>query len=274
MENNIYFSNDLKGKILFMRHGESFFNIDPDKKGRVTNPEYVDCKLTKKGIEQSKLVQKILNELSFEKIYISPMYRALQTIIYALENHPKLNDIIVYVHPLVNEVTSCVQDYIFDIKQTKKEFNLNSKLKFDWSFFDDYVSKIQWDENFYYFDNFDCFEESKKLEIYEKLKKDYNSGNFDLYLQGLSELAKIRYQQQKRFESLKHLQMRFFNFLEFIKKEHKETLNNVDKKILVVTHDSMIKCATNRKLYELEDIQKYHPNSYESKNCEIISIKL
>ena len=274
IENNIYYSKDSKGKLLFMRHGETFFNIEPDKKGRVTNPKYIDCKMTEKGIEQSKSIQNVLNQLSFEKIYISPMYRTFQTISYALENHPKLNEITVTVQPLVNEVTSCVQDYLLDIKKTKKDFNINSKLKFDWSLFDEYVKTIKWDENFYYFDNFDCFEENKKNEMYQKLKNYYDSGDFTSFEQGLSDLAKIRYAQKKRFESLKHLQIRFNKFLDFIRQEHKETLNDLDKKILVVTHDSMIKCATDRNLYETEDIQNYHPKSYSPKNCEIISIKI
>ena len=48
----------------------------------------------------------------------------------------------------------------------------------------------------------------------------------------------------------------------------------LDKKILIVTHDSFIKCATDRTVYESSDIQNYHPNSYNPKNCEIISLKL
>ena len=176
---NNYFSKDINGKILVMRHGETYFNIDPDKAGKVTNSEYVDPKLTEKGINQATSIQNILNKLSFEKIYISPMYRAFQTISIALENHPNLENIVVVVQPLVNEVTSCVQDYLFNIKQTKKEFNLNSKLKFDWSVFDEHVKEIKWDENFYYFENFDCFEENKKEEMYQKLKGYYDQKDFN-----------------------------------------------------------------------------------------------
>jgi broad specificity phosphatase PhoE len=272
-QNNIYYSNDTTGKLLFMRHGETFFNLDPDKQGRLTNSKYVDCHLDEKGIEQSKSLQNILNKLSIEKIYISPMYRAFQTISYALESHPNLKNITVVVNPLVNEVTSCVQDYLLNIKQTKQEFNMNSKVKFDWSLFDEYVKGIKWDENFYYFDNFNCFENNKKDEMYQKLKELYDMGDFASFKEGLAELAKIRYAQKKRFESLKHLQFRFNKFMEFIKENHKNSLNNTNDKILVVTHDSLIKCATDRTPYETDDIQKYNQNSYSAKNCEIISIK-
>ena len=271
--NNPYYSKDTKEKLLFIRHGQTFFNLDPDKIGRKTNYKYIDSKLTEKGIEQSKSLQKTLNELTIEVVYISPMYRAFQTVFYALEKHPDLSKIKVIVHPLVNEVTSCVNDYMLDIKETKKEFNMNSKIKFDWSIFDEYVKGIKWDENFYYFDNFDCFEESKKDEMYQILKNLYDKNDFSSFEKKLGELAIIRYQQNKRFESLKHLQSRFNKFMEYIKEKHRNTLNNKENKILVVTHTSFIKCATERNLYENEDVQDYHSNAYSSKNCEIISIK-
>ena len=54
---NNYFSKDINGKILVMRHGETYFNIDPDKGGKVTNSEYVDPNLTEKGINQAKSIQ-------------------------------------------------------------------------------------------------------------------------------------------------------------------------------------------------------------------------
>ena len=269
------YSNNSNGKILLMRHGETFFNSDPDKIARLTNIKYIDPKLNERGIKQSKSVQDILNKLSFETIYISPMYRVFQTISYALENHPDLAQIKIVVHPLVNVVTSCVQDYIYDIKKTKSDFNkINSKLNVDWSIFDEYVKNNKWDENFYYFDNFDCFEDNKKEEIYQKLKNSYDNNDFDSLKIELGNLAQIRYAQKKRFESLKHMQERFNKFCEFIKEKHKKTMDILDKKILIVTHDSFIKCATDRTVYETTDIQKYHPNSYNSKNCEIISLTL
>ena len=186
--NNPYYSKDTKEKLLFIRHGQTFFNLDPDKIGRKTNYKYIDSKLTEKGIEQSKSLQKTLNELTIEVVYISPMYRAFQTVFYALEKHPDLSKIKVIVHPLVNEVTSCVNDYMLDIKETKKEFNMDSKIKFDWSIFNEYVKGIKWDENFYYFDNFDCFEESKKDEMYQILKNLYDKNDFSSFEKKLGEM--------------------------------------------------------------------------------------
>ena len=48
---------------------------------------------------------------------------------------------------------------------------MNSKIKIDWSFFDEYVNGIKYDENFYYFENFDCLEENEKKRNISKSKK-------------------------------------------------------------------------------------------------------
>ena len=271
---NKYYSKDTKGKILIMRHGETYFNNEQNKEDRKTNPNFIDCKLTPKGIEQAKSMKDILNNLKIEIVYISPMYRTFQTAFYILENHPNKSNIKVVIHPLINEATSCVQDYQLDIKKTKAEFNMNSKIKFDWSIFDDFVKNIKYQENFYYFDNFDCFEENKKNEMYQKLKYYYEKNDLNSLKKGLSDLSRMRYEQNKRFESLKHLQIRCNKFLEYIKTKHKDTLDNKENKILVIAHTSFIKIATDRTIYESEDIQNYHPNSYSCNNCEIISIKL
>ena len=148
--NNKYYSRDITGKLLIMRHGETYFNIEQNKEDRKMNPIFIDCKLTPKGIEQAKSMGEILNKLNIEIIYISPIYRTFQTAFYILENLPNKSNIKVIIHPLINEVTSYFQDYLLDIKKTKAEFNMNSKIKFDWSIFDDFVKNIKYDENFYY----------------------------------------------------------------------------------------------------------------------------
>lgn len=81
---------------------------------------------------------------------------------YSLENHPNKDNIIIVVHPLVSETPNCVNDYILDIKSTKNDFNMNSVIKVDWTFFDNYIKEIKYDENFYYFEYFDCFKNIEK----------------------------------------------------------------------------------------------------------------
>jgi broad specificity phosphatase PhoE len=267
------YSKDILGKLLFMRHGETYFNADKRKNHRKVNTNYIDCKLNPKGIDQAKSKQEILNKLSFEKIYVSPFYRALQTLTYSLENHPNKDNIIAVVNPLIGETSNCINDYILDIKQTKKDFNMNSPIKIDWSYFDEYVKGIKYDENFYYFENFDCLEDSAKDKIYQKLRTIYESNNIEELKIGLTELAKLRVQNRKRFESLKCLQERFKKFCQNVKNEYKESLGNEDKKILAFSHCSYMKVGTDIRLYSGEK-QYFNIDCYKPKNCEILSYNL
>jgi len=265
------FSKDLRGKLLFMRHAETNFNSDRKKIVRQTNPDYIDCRLNDKGITQSKSKQAILNSLSFEKVYSSPFYRALQTLTYSLENHPNKDNIIIVVHPLVSETPNCVNDYILDIRSTKNDFNMNSIIKVDWTIFDNYIKEIKYDENFYYFEFFDCFNNIEKEKAYEKLKKIYESGNIEELKTELSNLASYRYKKGKRLESLKNLQKRFKQFIDFIKGQHKDNLENINEKIFVVSHSSYMKIGTDGDIYHSDMIQYFHFGCYRPDNCEILS---
>ena len=270
---NPYYSKDLNGKILFMRHGETVYNADAHKDpiDCLLNPNYIDSKLNQVGINQAKSKRDILNSLSFEKVYTSPLYRALQTLTYSLQNHPNKKNIIVLVHPYVSELANYIPDYILDIKKTKKDFNLNSIIKVDWSLFDEYVKGIKYEENFYYFDNFDCFDEKEKNNMYLKLKYYYDNGNMKKLKMGLSELANLRFEAKIRFESLMHAQGRVIKFIDYIKKNHKNTMKNKNEKILVFSHSSFMTLASNRTLIESKEIQNFNRHSYSPKNCEILS---
>ena len=265
------YSKDLSEKLLIMRHGETDFNADTDKGNRITNPKYPDCRLNQNGISQAKSKQGLINSLTLEKVYVSPIYRAIQTVTYCLENHPNKNNIVVVVHPLVSEISNCINDYILDIKQTKKDFNMNSPIKIDWSLFDEYVKGIKYDENFYYFENFDNLKE--KDQIYQKLRTIYERNNIEELKIGLTELAKLRVHYKKRFESLKYLQGRFKKFCENVKNEYKESLGDEDKKILAISHCSYMKVGTDINLYS-EEKQYFNTNCYKPKNCEILSYNL
>ena len=274
IDSNPYYSKDLKEKLLFMRHGQTDFNADKHIIARRTNIKYIDCQINSKGIKQAISRQAILNTLSFEKVYVSPFYRTLQTLTYALSDHPFRENIVAVVHPLVAEGANCINDYILDIKQNKKDFNLNSSVKVDWSLFDEYIKGIKYDENFFYFDNFDCFNEKEKQKIYLRLKELYDKGNMNKFKIGLSDLAKRRFESKIRFESLKHLQGRFKKFNEFIRENHKETLENKDKKIFVVSHGSYMTSGTDMTPYQSEKIQRFYSTCYSPRNYQILSYKL
>ena len=183
MKNNISskFIPDLSGKFLFMRHGESLFNKMREDPSRVYNPDLCDAHLSKEGIQQSKLKQKDINELNIIKIFVSPYYRALETMTYALESYPNIENIKAIVHPQISEVVCCGNDFIIDIKETKAKFNMNSKVKVDWSLFDEFIKKSKFDENFFFFENINLLDNKTKEEIYIKLKTLYDKGDMKEY---------------------------------------------------------------------------------------------
>ena len=264
------FTQDLKGKFLFMRHGKTEFNSDKDKLRQI-NPSYIDCHLSNKGIEQVKLRQKLINDLSIEKVYVSPFYRALQTVSLLLENHPNAKNISIVVHPKIAEIGGCTHDFIFDIKENKKDFNMNSKIKFDWSLFDEYVKKIKYDENFFYFEEFNNLNDDIKNELYNNLKQLYDKKEIKLYKKALEMMAAFRIKNHKKFESINHEYNRFLEFKNNLNKIHNVTLKDKNKKILVVSHSSFIKISTSPGPYQ-EKIKKAHPSCHPVKNVEIISI--
>ena len=61
----------------------------------------------------------------------------MQTVSLLQEKYPNVNSISIVVHPKIAEICGCTHDFIFDIKENKKDFNMNSKIKFDWSEFDE-----------------------------------------------------------------------------------------------------------------------------------------
>lgn len=270
------FTKNSEGKFLMIRHGQTFYNADkaPDHR---TNPKYVDERLNETGINQAKSLQPLLNKLSIEKVYVSPLYRALQTSFYALENHPNLENIIVTIHPQVREIVYNVQDMSFDINQCKKDFNMNTKVKYDWTLFDSYVKKkLLFEKNFYYFENINCFPEEIVKDVYDKVVKLYNDGKITDEEKFRKELANISVTREKlktRPESFKHCFERITEFLNDFKKIHEKTLDNVESKILVFTHGTLINVATSQILFESDEIQNLDlKQTADVKNGEIVSI--
>ena len=260
----LYFSH----KFYFMRHGETIYNSIKDKSAKY-NPEYADCHLSDKGIQQAKSKQNFLNKLDIEIIYVSPYYRALETMKYALENHPNLEYIIVFVHPKIAELSGMMHEFILDIKQTKKDFNMNSKIKVDWSIFDEYVKTLKYGENLFFFDNWNLIEENKKLEISKKLNELYQNGDINLYKKEVSKIIEERYKSGLKFESYKHAYERFIDFKNFLYDKYKDKINDKNKKIIAISHKLFISIATSNCNYESDTIKEVSSNCLSLDNCEI-----
>ena len=263
---------DLSGKLLFLRHGQTWFNKQRGDDSRRYNPEFCDAHLTDTGIEQIVSRQNSINSLNLEKVYVSPYYRALQTVTLALQNHPNLNEIKVIVHPKISEMVLNIQDFFLDIKETKKDFNMNSKVKIDWSYFDAYAKKSKYEENFLYFENLNLLDENEKNFEYLKLKEIYEKGEKKELKKEIGNFLKIKCETFSQFESFKHAYQRFEEFKLFLKNELKDTLNDNNKKILCISHGSFINNATSRVPFLNDKINEKPDNLYQIKNGEIISL--
>ena len=271
--NSPKFSRDLSGKFLFMRHGQTYYNQTVDLSRRI-NPELSDSHLTEEGEKQAKLNQNIINKLNLERVYVSPYYRALQTVSLAIENHPGLKDITVIVHPYLSEILCSSHAFIPNIKQTKKDFNMNSKVKIDWSYFDAYAKKSKYEENFLYFENLNLLDENEKNFEYLKLKEIYEKGEKKEFKKEIGKFLKIKCETFSQFESFKHAYQRFEEFKLFLKNELKikDTMNDKNKKILCISHGSFINNATSPVPFLNDKINEKPDNLYQIKNGEIISL--
>ena len=266
IDNNQKYILDLSGKFLFMRHGQSIFNQILDE-SRKYNPDLCDAHLSEEGINQAISKQNTIKKLFLEKVYVSPYYRGLETAFYALKNYDNKNNLKIIVHPKLGEKVCSIHDFIMDIKQTKKDHNMNSEIKVDWSLFDEYVNKSNYDENFFYFENIDLLEEKEKNEVYLKLKNLYDNENIKEYKDELKKLITEKY--KNGFESFNHAYGRFEEFKQFLKQECKDTINDKNKKIFCITHSSFIKAATSFKPIIKNEIPE---SFYKISNAEIISI--
>ena len=266
------YSSDSKGKFLFIRHGQTVCNSDKNYKERKINPDYLDSHLSKKGIKQTKELNNTITILKIESIYVSPLYRSLETVKYMLEGSSNFKGEII-VHPLIIECPNCIDDFIYDINKTKNDFK---DLNVNWSIFDESVRKYQnWDINFYYFEYFNRLSDTQKKIKHQKLLDLYNKKDMDnLKKEIANEMPKIIFADEglQPFESFKHVYSRFLEFKKFLSEKHKDSLDNFDSKVIIVTHGDFLGVITNKYLYENDDINSFARDCCHCKNCDIISI--
>jgi bisphosphoglycerate-dependent phosphoglycerate mutase len=266
------YEKNSNGKILYIRHGQTNYNKNSNKSNlniMKIKPEYIDCDLNEKGIEQTNKLSNQIIKLKIEQIYVSPLSRALHTALILFKNHPEKDNIIIKIHPLITEVISGVHGFVFDIQNSKKIYNMNSEIKFDWSIFDSYYNSFI-EQDLFFFNFIDCFSEKKLKEKKEKIYSFYGKENFK---NKLGEFSKLGVDSGfKRFETLNHLFKRNLEFKKFLYETHKNNLNELDKKIIIITDSAFTQISTSKKAY-LGDLKNIFPNDCcKMNNCEIISI--
>ena len=268
----ILYKKNTNGKILYIRHGQTNYNKNSNISNLYiisTKTGYIDCDLNEKGIEQTNKLSNQIIKLKIEQIYVSPLSRALHTALILFKNHPDKDKIIIKIHPLITEVISGVHGFVFDIQNSKKIYNMDNEIKFDWSIFDSYY-KSYIDQDLFFLNFIDCFSEKKLKEKLDKIYSFYGKDNLKIKL---GEFAKSRVDSGfKRFETLNHLFKRNLEFKKFLYETHKNNLNDINNKIIIITHSAFTKISTSKKAY-LEELKSIFPNDcYKINNCEIISI--
>jgi len=268
-----YLNNKIDSKFYFMRHAETIYNTISDKSAKY-NPIYADCHLSTKGIEQSRNKQEYFNKLNIEAIYCSPYFRAIETMINCLEAHPNKENIIIYIHPKLAELAGMMQEFIIDINETKEKFNMESNIKVNWDIFDEYANKLKYRENLFFMDNWDLIEENKREEIYKKLIDIYDKKDMKIYKEEVANIIKERYKTKLKFESYSHTYQRFLDFKNFIYEKHKDTMNDLDKKIIAISHKLFISIATSIPESVLNGKGKVSLNCLSLNNCELAPFSL
>ena len=269
------FYTNTTGKFLYIRHGKTLFNQVETEENKFivkVDKNYLDSPLADVGISQAKSIQSIVNTFDIEEIYVSPLTRALQTASYIFENHPQRENITIKVHPLITETVNGVHDFTYDITERKNKFNLNTHpVKFDWCYFDQkFPSKQEQDLNFLTY--IDYFNEKQKKEAFGRVYDVYNKGNIEELKQSVADLSKYAVDAGfPRCEKLKSMLNRGLAFETFLKVKHKETLNNTNRKVIVIMHSSFGKICTSEKALNMEEINDFPDDCYMMKNCEIIS---
>ena len=261
------YEKNTNGKILYVRHGITQYNQDRktmDKKLLRIKEKYIDCPLNEDGINSAKNLQEFFNKLEIEQVYVSPLYRALQTAYFIFKNHPKKNEFDIKIHPLISEKSTSVHDFCRKIKESKKDFNEKSEVVFNWKIFDNYYDN-ELKQNTFFMNFMDNLSEEKKIEFINKFKKDDKN-----YKKIEVEISKFG--SDFLLESFKHLFLRNLEFKNFLKKEHQKTLKDNNKKIVVITHSAYSKLATSLKAYNMEQINDYPDDCLKLNNCEVISM--
>lgn len=95
--------------IYFIRHGEGYHNLD--------NYNLYYPQLTKKGLSQCSLLKPKLKDIKFDKIYVSPLIRTIETALNSFDLNNKFISV-----DYIREVIKNNCDYCGSIHDKKNKF--------------------------------------------------------------------------------------------------------------------------------------------------------
>ena len=267
----IYSHDFNKNKFLYIRHGETNFNKDIKLNKKLyfefkKDLKYLDINLNEQGIKDAINCAQILKKFNIINIYSSPLNRCLQTSKIICEQLNLNNKII--VHPLLNEIIESINDFIFDINEKKLIYN---EKFFDWNLYNKLLDS-NFKQNFYFIEYLD----NLNINIIKNIKQEFlnNINNKNKIKENLINLIKLENKKFKKLESLNHLFYRNLQFKKYLRNKYSLD-KNINNKVLIITHSNFIKISTSQLIYNLKDAGKYFPkDSYQAKNCEILSINI
>ena len=105
------------------------------------------------------------------------------------------------------------------------------------------------------------------MEQYNIISNSFGKEN---YKDNIINLIKLSL--DKSMESPRHVFERFVQFKNFLKEKYKNTLNDVNKKIFVITHSSFLKCGTSKDIYNFTKEDGMSTDGFFPKNFDVISI--
>jgi len=280
--------NVIQGQVLCVRHPETTYN----KYNRSTPknlieclPEYIDCCLSLRGLEQIDELAEKLKKIKIKYVFCCPLFRCLQTCDLTLKNHPNLSNLTVIINPWIMGSVNSLDDFSKNIIKKQEIFSEKSNVRFDWSFFNSlYKNEIE-KETYYlnFVDNLTEDDEAARILI-EKIKTNHEndkiinisdhvkeSKNSD-YDKLLTDLAKYFSGTKKRPESLNCMFQRSLKFKNYIKMFFGNLSN--DDRLLVFTHSSFVKISTSEMAYSMKSISEFPEDGKNLLNCDILTMDI
>lgn len=284
------FTRDLSSKLLLVRHGESIFQKRHRSIAHLKNknhnefmklkheiqydPELCDCEISALGQEECYNAGRRLEQFNIKYIFVSPVWRALQSCEYILKGyfhnngkkHPE-----VIVNPLIFEKIEDNCDIVPNIYRNMDEFD-----DYNWEEFEKIpflpIYMLKYCDTIIDLKN-DEIKLSRDTPYYNLclnyFKKNLKYNHEEVLLKAMEELDK----KNVFIESSIKTYDRLFEFKLYLKRFLEENKLKNDEKILLVGHSIVFKHFFTKMIYENSfDPVENKDNYIHLENAEIASV--
>jgi broad specificity phosphatase PhoE len=124
----------MESRVYCIRHAQSSFNVVESALGHAgeglaqanADPTYIDPDITDKGRLQTEAARPHVHSLQIDRVYVSPLKRALKTCKLLFQDHPTSPSVVVL--PEITEHLTCADAFSRNFETADSEFP-----DFDWS---------------------------------------------------------------------------------------------------------------------------------------------